>query len=427
MPTRLAGRHEPILHAMKASSTGVLRSLAYFNFRLWFLGALVSNIGTWMQRLAQSWLVLTELSNHNAAAVGIVSALQFGPQVLLIPWTGAVADGFDRRTVVIATQVAMALLAFALGTLVVCHVAQLWHVYLLALAQGIVIAFEAPARQTFVADMVGEKDLANAIALNSTIHNVSTMIGPAIAGGLIATIGSGWAFLANGLSFAASIAALIVMRPAELHQQRADRRRGGLSEGLIYIWTRPELRAAFAMVFLLGTFAMNFPIFISTMAATTFRVGPSGFGLLTSSLALGSVGGAVIAARLEKPGLGLLVGSSLGLGLGLTIAAILPTYASFGACLVVLGIVSQIFLTGGNGFVQMSTEPAIRGRVVALLLVAAMGGTAIGAPLIGWTANLAGPRWGIGIGALSGWLAATIGGLYLLACRKVRPASDMPR
>jgi len=400
---------------MKVSGPSAFRSLAYFNFRMWFWGALVSNAGTWMQRLAQNWLVLTELTRHDAAAVGYVSALQFGPQILLLPWTGAVIDSFNRRKILIATQSAMAILAFSLGVLVVSHLAQLWHVYLLAAVQGIVIAFDAPARQTFVADMVGEKDLTNAIALNSTINNVSRMIGPAIAGAVIATLGSGWGFLANGISFAASLGALAAMRPGDLLQQHAKVPSGGLSEGLVNIWTRSELLIAFSMIFLLGTFAMNFPLFISTMSASTFKVGASGFGILTSVMAVGSVAGAILAARLEKPKMPLLVASCCGLGIGLTVAALVPTYASFGVCLVMLGILSQVFLTGANGFVQMSAEPAVRGRVVASMLVAAQGGTVIGAPLIGWIANLAGPRWGIGVGAFSGVLGGTIGGLYLLA------------
>jgi MFS family permease len=402
---------------MKAPSRNTFRSLAYFNFRLWIFGALVSNIGTWMQRIAQVWLILAQLTDHDAAAVGYVTALQFGPQVLLLPWTGSVIDHLERRKILIATQAAMAILAFILGMLVVCHAARTWHVYLLALAQGVVIAFDSTARQTFVADMVGEKDLANAIALNSTVNNVSRMIGPAAAGALIATLGSGWAFLANAVSFVAVLIALAAMRKSELLQMHTRGRRGGFFEGLIYVWTRLELRVVFAMIFLLGTFAFNYSIFISTMAVSVFKVGASGYGLLTSAMAIGAVVGAVLAARLEKPRSSLLVAAAGSLAIGLVVAAFLPTYVGFGICLVLVGVVSQIFTTAGNGFVQMSAEPAVRGRVVALLLVTAQGGLPIGAPLVGWVANLAGPRWGLGVGALSALLAAILGGLYLIACR----------
>lgn len=410
---------------MKAPSQNTFRSLAYFNFRLWFFGALVSNIGTWMQRTAQVWLILAQLTDHDAAAVGYVTALQFGPQVLLLPWTGAVIDHLERRKILIATQATMAILAFILGMLVVCHAARTWHVYLLALAQGVVIAFDSTARQTFVADMVGERDLANAIALNSTVNSVSRMIGPAAAGALIATLGSGWAFLANAASFVAVLIALAAMRKGELVQMHTAGRRGALFEGLVYVWTRLELRVVFAMIFLLGTFAFNYSIFISTMAVSVFKVGASGYGLLTSAMAIGAVVGAVLAAQLEKPRSSLLVAAAGSLGIGLAVAAFLPTYVGFGICLVLVGVVSQIFTTAGNAFVQMSAEPAVRGRVVAFLLVTVQGGLPIGAPLVGWVANLAGPRWGLGVGALASLLAAILGVLYLMASRGPRSGESL--
>jgi MFS family permease len=209
--------------------------------------------------------------------------------------------------------------------------------------------------------------------------------------------------MANGASFAAVLVALVAMRGSELRQAPPRGARGRLAEGVAYVWRRPELRAAFAMVFLTGTFAMNFPIFIPTMAVSAFRVGASGYGLLSSAMAVGAVVGAALAAGVERPKLSLLVVAAGGLGVGLVIAAVLPTFASFGACLVVLGIVSQVFSTSGNGFVQTSTEPALRGRVVALLLVAYQGGAPIGAPLIGWIAKFAGPRWGLGAGRFQRW------------------------
>lgn len=408
---------------MIPTGRATFRSLAYFNFRLWFASALVSNIGTWMQRIAQYWLVLTQLTHHDATAVGFVSALQFGPQVLLLPWTGQATDRFDRRKILIVTQAVMASLALVLGGLVVTQTVQLWHVYLLALVQGVAIAFDSPARQTFVADMVGETDLSNAIALNSAVNNVSRMIGPAVAGLVIASIGTGWAFVANGASFAAVLVALTLMRRGDLlqvHAPEGDRR---LLEGVTYIWRRPDLRIAFVMVFVLGTFAFNLPIFISTMAVGAFHAGPSGYGLLTSALAVGAVAGAVVSARIETPRLRLLVGAAAAIAAGLAIASVLPTYVGFGVCLAFVGVASQIFTTACNGLVQMSTAPAVRGRVVALLLVALQGGTPIGAPLVGWVANIAGPRWGIGLAAAAAVLAALVGGWHLFKAHRSAPVT----
>ena len=216
---------------------GTFRSLKIFNYRLWAAGAIVSNIGTWMQRTAQDWIVLTQLTHHNATDVGIVMSLQFGPQVLLLPFTGFAADHFDRRKLLIATQGAMALLATGLGLLTISGQVHLWHVYVFAFLLGCVAAFDAPARQTFVSDLVPESDLSNAVALNSTSFNAARMIGPAIAGLLIAGIGSGWVFLINAASFLAVILSLLCLRTTELFlKPRARAARGSLIEGFVYVW-----------------------------------------------------------------------------------------------------------------------------------------------------------------------------------------------
>src|ERR1700757_4438376 len=228
---------------------GTFRSLRNFNYRVWAAGALVSNVGTWMQRAAQDWLVLTQLTNHSASAVGIVMALQFGPQLLLMPWTGFAADHFNQRRLLIATQAAMGVLALILGILTVSGLVQLWHVYAFAFLLGCVTAFDSPARHTFVAELVGEADLSNAVALNSTSFNAARMIGPAIAGTLIASVGSGWVFLINAASFVAVLGSLAFIRVGELHpQSRAVRTRGSFAEGFRYVWTRPALKAGLVLL-----------------------------------------------------------------------------------------------------------------------------------------------------------------------------------
>src|SRR5664279_217633 len=228
---------------MKNSVTGAFRALSSFNYRVWAAGALVSNIGTWMQRIAQDWLVLTQLTHHDASAVGIVMGLQFAPQLLLLPWTGLAADRFNQRKLLMLTQATMGVLALILGVLTIAGVIQLWQVYVLAFLSGSGAALDAPVRQTFVAEMVGDADLPNAVGLNSTSFNASQMIGPAVAGLLIVKVGIGWAFLRNGLSFAAVVISMSFFRRSELHPSaRARRTTSGFLEGLHYVWRRPDLR-----------------------------------------------------------------------------------------------------------------------------------------------------------------------------------------
>jgi MFS family permease len=400
---------------------GTFRSLRGFNYRMWAGGAFVSNVGTWMQRTAQDWIVLTQLTHHNATAVGVVMSLQFGPQVLLLPLTGFAADHLDRRKLLFATQGAMGALALGLGILTVAGLVQLWHVYVFAFLLGCVSAFDAPARQTFVSELVVEADLSNAVGLNSTSFNAARMIGPAIAGVLIAAVGSGWVFLINAASFAAVLCSLSLLRVDELHRtDRAHRTRGSLAEGFRYVWKRPDLKAMLLMMFLIGTFGLNFPIFISTMSVTVFHAGASQFGLLSSVMALGSVAGALLAARRERPHIAILLAGAAVFGFGCSLSAIMPNYWLFGLALVLIGVSAQTFTTTVNSMVQLSTEPAMRGRVVAILLAIAMGGTPIGAPIVGWVADAWGPRWALGIGAGSGLGAAIVGVGYLIKYRRLR-------
>ncbi|UXU90982.1 MFS transporter [Burkholderia sp. S-53] len=394
---------------MSVPAAGVFRSLRSFNYRVWAIGALVSNIGTWIQRTAQDWLVLTQLTHHDASAVGTVMALQFGPQLLLLPWTGYAADRFDQRKLLMVTQGLMGVLALALGALTVTGVARLEHVYVFAFLFGCASAFDAPVRQTFVAELVGDRELANAVALNSTSFNAARMIGPAAAGFLIASIGTGWAFLANGLSFFAVLASLSLLREDELRANvRAGRSRSGLLDGFRYVWQRDDLKAILVMLFLIGTFGLNFQLFISTMAASVFHVDARGFGVLSSMMAVGTVSGALLAARREQPRFRHLWFGAALFGLGCTLAALAPGYWLFGAALVLTGIAAITFMNSTNSLMQLSTEPAMRGRVMALRLAVALGGTPLGAPVAGWVANHLGPRWALGLGAASGFAAALV-------------------
>ncbi|WP_119324572.1 MFS transporter [Capsulimonas corticalis] len=407
---------------------GAFRSLTSFNYRMWAGGAIVSNVGTWMQRTAQDWVVLTQLTHHNATAVGVVMALQFGPQVLLLPLTGFAADHLDRRKLLIATQAAMGTLALGLGLLTVAGLVHLWHVYVFALLLGCVTAFDAPARQTFVSELVGEADLSNAVALNSTSFNAARMIGPAIAGVLIANVGSGWVFLINAASFAAVIVSLCLLRVHELHRgNKAPRTRGGLAEGFRYVWKRPDLKAILLMLFLIGTFGVNFPIFISTMSVTVFHAGASRYGLLTSIMAVGSVTGALLSARREKPRVELLLAGAAVFGFGFALAAVMPSYWLFGLTLALIGVSAQTFTTTAISTVQLATEPVMRGRVMAILLAIALGGTPIGAPIVGRVADAFGPRWALCIGAASGFAAAIVGLFYLTKHRNLRVRFDAGR
>jgi len=388
---------------------GTFRALRGFNYRLWAGGAFVSNIGTWVQRTAQDWLVLTQLTHRDASALGLVMALQFGPQLLLLPWTGLAADHFNQRKLLIVTQAAMGILALALGVLTVSGLVRLWHVYVFAALFGSAAAFDAPVRQIFVAELVGDADLHNAVALNSTSFNAARMIGPAVAGLLIALVGTGWAFLLNGVSFVAVLISLAFLRAAELRPHaRALPAKGRLTEGLRYVWHRPDLRAILFMLFLIGTFGLNFPIFISTMAVGVFHADARGFGLLSSIMAVGTVSGALLGASREKPRFEFLTAGAVVFGIGCTLAALAPNYWLFAAALVVIGIAALAVTNTTNSLMQLSTEPAMRGRVMALRLGVALGGTPLGAPLMGWVANAFGPRWALGIAAASGFAAAII-------------------
>ena len=273
-----------------------------------------------------------------------------------------------------------------------------------------------------------EADLSNAVALNSTSFNAARMIGPAVAGVLIAWVGTGWVFLINAASFIAVLCSLILLRTDQLHHKTKTVPTGGsFVEGFRYVWKRPDLKAALLMLFLIGTFGLNFPIFISTMSVKVFHADAGQFGLLTSFMAVGSVTGALLAARRSKPRIALLLAGATCFGGGCALAAVMPNYFLFGMALMIVGISTQTFTTSTNSLVQLSTDPAMRGRVIAILLAIALGGTPIGAPIVGWIADQYGPRWAMGVGALAGFSAAIVGVHYLTRHRNLRLRRDAGR
>lgn len=401
--------------------SAMFSSLGVRNYRLWFAGALVSNIGTWMQRIAQDWLVLTELTDEDASAVGITLGLQFAPMLLFLPWTGMVADRFDRRRVLAVTQSSMAVLGGSLGIITLTGHVTLEMVYGFALLLGIAAAFDSPARQAFVGELVSDAQLSNAVSLNSASFNGARMIGPGIAGLLIAAIGPGWVFIVNVATFLAVLGALAALRTSDLIPlERAGRGRGAIREGLRYVRGRRDLILLFVLVFLWGTFGMNFAVFISTMTRIVFELGPTQYGLLSSTLAVGSVSGALLSARRTGPRLGVVAWAALAAAASLTLAALAPNPWVFALALVAVGVGAMTLITTANSYVQTTTAPAMRGRVVALYMAIFVGGTPIGAPLMGFIAETAGPRVALLTGAAAGVMIVIISVVYFLRTRALR-------
>jgi MFS family permease len=404
--------------------TRIFRSLGIFNYRAYFVGAFVSNIGTWMQRTAQDWIVLTKLTHHDAAAVGITLALQFGPQLLLMPVAGLIADRVNRRKLLICTQIIMGLLGLGLGLIVLGGVATLSEVYAFAFALGCAAAIDAPVRQTFVSELVPQKSIPNAVALNSASFNGARLTGPAVAGLLIGAIGSGWVFVINAATFVAMLAALAIMRTGEMHlSKKAPKQRGQLRAGIRYVGSRPDIIVVLIMAFLIGTFGMNFAIFTSTMSLA-FHRGASGYGVLSSIMAIGSVLGALLAARRDRPRIFVVTLASGAFGISVVAAALMPSYWTFAAVLIVVGLSSLSMITSANAYVQTTTAPAMRGRVMALYMAIFSGTTLVGAPFIGWVANVAGPRWAIGVGGASGFAAAGVAIGWMIVSRHLRLSRD---
>jgi MFS family permease len=402
---------------------GMFAALAIPDYRVYVGGSFVSNIGTWMQRVAQDWLVL-ELSGGSGLAVGITTALQFLPMLLIAPYGGLVADRFDKRRILVLTQSWLALCAAALGVLAVTGVATTGQVFALALAFGLGTAFDNPARQAFVPELVGSERLQNAVALNSATFHAARIVGPAVAGLVIAAFGSGWAILSNAVTYAAFVAALMVIDGRRLAPAaRAGRSRGQIREGLRYVRGRPDLLLVMLVVFCLGTFGLNFQLTSALMAQQEFGRGAAEYGILGTFMAVGSLAGALTAARRRSAPSGrYIVTMAVVFGLVEIVAGLMPTYWAYAALLPVLGLAALLTLTASNSAVQLGTDPALRGRVMALYVMVLMGGTPVGSPLLGWVGEALGPRW-----TLIGGGALTVIGVGLAAALLRLAANRRPR
>ena len=413
-----------------AAGHGSFRSLRVRNFRLYASANLVSLTGTWMQRIGQDWLVL-QLSGDSGVALGLVTALQFGPSLLLSLYGGVLADRYDKRRVLVVTQVLMGLLALGLATLVATDAVALWHVFVLAAGLGSVSAIDAPVRQAFVSEMVGRELLPNAVGLNSTIFNGARLVGPALAGLLIGASGGDTApaFFVNAASFVSTVGALSAMRPEELRRSEpVARARGQLRAGLAYTWGRSDLRLAMVLAFVIGTFGFNFQVTIALMAREVLDLGAEGFGLLSTTFAVGSLTGALLSTRRSaRPRQRFLVVSAMVFG-ALTVACgLVSGFWPFAVLLVPTGAAALVFSVANNSFVQLGADPQMRGRVMALYFMCFMGGTPVGAPLIGWVSEHLGARWGMVLGGVVVLLAGAVAALALARARPApAPAEQVP-
>jgi MFS family permease len=396
-------------------------SLSIYNYRVFAAGALISNTGTWMGRVAQDWLVLTELTDHSSVALGIVTGLQFAPLALLAPVGGMIADRFPKRRILFATQSALALTSLLTGVLVVTHSVRLWQIFVLAFIQGVATALDNPARQTFVSELVPHASLSNAVGLNSASFNAARLIGPGVAGLVIAAVGTGPAFFVNTLSFVAVLFALWRMRAGELHPgPRLQRGKGQIREGIRYVRGRPDIMLIMALVFVLGTFGMNFQLTTALMATVVFHKGAGGYGLLGSIMAVGSLTAALLSARRPNPQLRILLVALAAFVVASAAAALAPSYIWFAILLIPVGLSALTVLTTANSMVQLSVDPAMRGRVMALYMAVFMGGTPLGSPLIGWIGSAWGPRWTILVGSIATGLAVLGATLYLVRSESIR-------
>jgi MFS family permease len=352
----------------------------------------MSNIGTWTQRVAQDWLVL-ELTNNDAAMLGLVTAIQFLPAMLLSLYGGLLADRFSKRKLLILTNTGAGLTSVVLGLLVVGGMVQLWHVFVLALALGVFTAIDSPIRVSFTSELVGKDDLANAVSLNSANFNVGRLVGPALSGYLIFLYGTGPSFLINTVTYVFMVVTLLVIRDQDLHITVKPAKDNKLAEAFAYVKSRPDLMLVMMTVFFTTTFGLNFQIFIALMATKEFNMGPDQFGALGSILAIGSLSGALLAARLEKHRTtqNILRGAGL-FGILLMLSAYLPSPLLFAIMLPIMGATALLTLISANTYVQGNTSNALRGRVMGIYLMIFMGGTPIGSPLIGFVAAAIGIR-----------------------------------
>ena len=380
----------------------MFRSLRNRNYRYFATGSFIANTGTWLQRVAQDWLVL-QLTGGSGMALGITTGLQFLPFLLLAPFGGLIADRFSKRRVLQCTQVGMALAAASLAVLDLTGVVQVWHVYLISFLFGVASAIDHPARQSFVLEMVGRDDLPNAVSLNSASFNAARVLGPAVAGFLIVLVGTGWVILLNALSYGATIWALAKMRPAELNTpEPAPRKPGMLVDGLAYVRGRPDLVLVLAVVFFVGCFGLNFQLTSALMATEVFGKGAAEYGVLGTVMAVGAVVGSLASARRGKsPRLRLVVMCAVIFGVLEIASGLMPTYASFAVSLPLLGFVQLTMIIAANAMMQLTVAPEMRGRVLALYGMVFIGSKPLGSPVLGWIGESFGARWTLIVGGLA--------------------------
>ena len=382
--------------AIRRTAHNTFRSLRVRNYRLYFFGQIVSATGTWIQSVAQVWLVL-KLSG-SGLALGITTGLQFLPILLFGPWGGVVADRFDKRKILMWTQSASAVMAAVLGILVMTGAVRLWMVYLLAFVLGFVTLIDNPTRQSFVVEMVGPDDLQNGISLNSAVFTATRIVGPAIAGLLILTVGLALCFLLNAASYIAVIAGLALMRPADLRRQAlVPRAKGQVRAGLRYVWSTPRLRWPLLLMAVIYTLSFNFSVLLPLLARNAFHGGAGLYSLFFSMMGLGALVGALMMANQRRPSQRVLAGAGLGFGIAVVAVAVSPVIGLAVAAMILVGFTSMAFMATSNSMLQFATRPSMRGRVMAVYAMVFLGSTAIGGPLSGWVAGALGPRMALGL------------------------------
>jgi MFS family permease len=377
---------------MAVKEDGNWRSFRHRNYRILFPANAASNIGTWAQRVAQDWLVL-QLTDNSGIYLGLVTAVQFAPVLLFSLQGGALADRINKRKLLVFTNLIGALSSLGLGLLVVAGHVQVWHVFFFALTLGISSALDAPIRQSFTSEIVGHSDIANAVSLNSANFNAGRLVGPALSGLLIARFDTGPSFLINSFTYLFVILALLRMRESDFFIQEKKVTQGTVREGLDYALARPDLYVVMLVVFFVATFGLNMQIFNALMATKEFSKGPASYGLLGTYVAIGSLTGALISARLERFRRTLFVikGGAI-FSLAITLLAIAPTYTWYSLWLPICGFSALITLITANSLIQVNSDPSIRGRVSGIYLLIFMGGTPFGSPLIGWLVEVIGVR-----------------------------------
>jgi MFS family permease len=400
------------------------RSMSIRNYRLYFAGQLISTSGTWMQQIAQAWLVL-QLTG-SGVALGVTVALQFTPILLAGVWGGLVADRVDKRRLLVGTQTAAGLLALLLGAVTALGVVQLWMIYVLAFALGTVNAVDNPTRRAFVVEMVGKEHVSNAVSLSSAMFMAARVIGPAIAGLVIAAAGVSWCFFANGVSYAAAVLAFVLMRPDEFFAvEPVAKRKGQLREGFRYAWSTPALRLPLVLTAVIGTLAFNFQVVLPLLAKQTFSGTAGTLGVLYASMSIGSVIGALVSAHQPQATRRFVLGAAFAYGVALVAAAFAPTFPAELAVLLPVGAAGVAFTAMANGVLQTECAPEMRGRVMALFTVAFLGSTPIGGPIIGWVSELLGARAGLWVGGVA-TLAVTGSAIAGVRRRREAPAPALP-